>query len=240
MENVEKWISNNFGDGSGSSGYGSGTIAGSGSGSGYGYGSGSGSGSGYSYSYGYGGGPGSGSGSGDSYGSGDGSGSGYDGIKTVNGKKIYLIDNIPTLVKKSKYNVLFGWIFRRDFTLQRCYVVKGNGYFAHGRTVKDASGALQDKFMEDLDKDEIFEKFLSEFKPSNKYTAKTFFNWHHFLTGSCLLGRKNFVKNHGIKMDDEYSVQEFFSKCKNDYGGGVIRELESAWNDRYGNPEQPE
>ena len=262
MVDVEEWLKANFGYGSGDGygyghGYGSGDGDGDGYGSGYGYGdgSGSGSGSGYGYGSGYGHGYGYGSGDddGDGYGSGYGYGYGYgsgygygygsgsgDGLKSMNGKKIYMIDGVPTIARKIKFNVLFGYIPQSDFTKEKCYVVKGNGYFAHGKTIKEAQQTLIEKYIENMDEDEIFEKFLSEFEPGKKYPAKIFFDWHHYITGSCLTGRENFVRNHDIDLErGEYTVQEFFDICRNDYGGEVIERLEERWNGKYDNFEQP-
>lgn len=106
----------------------------------YGYGSGDGSG------YGYGDGDGSGYGSGD--GSGDGSGSG-DGIKTFNGDKVYIIDDIPTIIKHVHDNVAKGYILNDDFTLTETFVAKRNGKFAHGETLHEAFASLQEKLYDD-------------------------------------------------------------------------------------------
>ena len=67
-----------------------------GSGSGYGSGYGDGSGYGYGYSYGY------------------GSGSGY-GVKEFNGRKVYDIDSVRTLIYAVKGDVARGAMSRRLF-----------------------------------------------------------------------------------------------------------------------------
>ena len=112
--------------------------SGSGYGSGYGSGDGYGSGSGYGDGYGYG----SGSGSGFGYGSGYG-----DGIKTFNGDKVYIIDDIPTIIKHIHDNVAKGYILNDDFTLTKTFVAKENGKFAHGETLHDAFASLQENCM---------------------------------------------------------------------------------------------
>lgn len=124
-----------------------------------------------------------------------------------------------------------GYILNSDFTKEKCYVVKGNGFFAHGKSIKEARKALVEKFMENMGEDEVFEKFMSEFSSGKKYKGTIFFNWHHYLTGSCLIGRESFVKNHGLDLEKEYTVEEFFNLCRNDYGGEVIRRLEKLWED---------
>lgn len=60
--------------------------------------------------------------------SGSGSGYGYgDGIKTFNGDKVYIIDDIPTIIKHIHDNVAKGYILNDDFTLTKTFVAKENG-----------------------------------------------------------------------------------------------------------------
>ena len=107
--------------------------------------------------------------------------------------------------------------------------MKGNGYFAHGETVKEARQALIDKIFENMDTDEAIDKFLDTFKKGKKYTAKDFYNWHHILTGSCEKGRKSFMKDRGIEFEDKLSVDEFIELCEDSYGGDVIKQLKERY-----------
>ena len=234
---VKEWLKDNKSSGRGSGrgygcGYGSGDGDGSGDGCGCGYGSGDG------YGCGYGSGDGDGSGCGCGYGSGDGDGSGYgdgdgDGMSHFNNQTVFKIDDINTIITHIKDNVSKGYILNEDFTTENCYVVKGNGYFAHGKSIREAQQALVEKYMENMDKDEVIEKFMSEFEHGKKYKGSVFFDWHHYLTGSCLMGRESFVKNHGLSLYDEFTVEEFINLCRDDYGGNVIRDLEEKWNETY-------
>ncbi len=49
--------------------------------------------------------------------------------------------------------------------------------------------------------------------------------WHHRLTGSCLAGREEFIKNHEIDMAGSSTVLEFIALTENDYGGSIIQRL---------------
>ena len=222
-EQIREFLSIYSGSGSGDgygSGYGDGY--GDGSGSGYGYGDGSGSGSGYGY------GDGSGSGSGDGYGDGSGDGSGYgDGIKTFNGDKVYIIDDIPTIIKHVHDNVAKGYILNDDFTLTETFVAKRNGKFAHGETLHEAFASLQEKLYDDSTEEERLEAFKKHFQDfTKKVSAKELFHWHHVLTGSCKQGRLSFCTNKGIDIDnDTYTVHEFIELTQDSYGGDIIRKL---------------
>ena len=215
-ERIERFVGSGYGNGSGS-------------GSGYGYGNGYGSGSGYGNGNGYGSGSGSGYGNGygSGYGSGSGSGSGYGyGLISFNGEKVYYIDDVATVLRSARGNVAHGYIVNEDLTTAPCVVVKdGEGHFAHGETLKQASKSLEAKILQDMDEDERIERFLSHFEASKKYKGREFYEWHHILTGSCEFGRNAFVKDHGVDLDAEYTVKYFLDLTAGAYGGDVIRRI---------------
>ena len=216
---------------------------------GSGDGCGSGSGYGYKYNCGYndcdgnGGGNGCGSGSNDSkgYGSGDGSGdgsrdgSGYGdsdnvGLKEINGKTVYIVDETSTIFTSVRGNVAQGFIVQSDLQLTPCFIVKENNNFAHGNTLRDAFTSLQEKLYDDSTEEERIEVFKKKF-PSyeGKYDNKDLFTYHHVLTGSCRMGRESFVKDKGLSLDGKTSVREFVELTKDAYGSYIIKELPKAY-----------
>ena len=199
MGEIEEFLKNGYGYGSG---YGDGNGYGDGSGSGYGYGYGNGSG----------------------YGDGDGDG---DGIKSFCGKEVYLIDDMQTIIESVRGNIAKGYILQSDLTLTPCHVVKENGKFAHGGTLREAFEALQEKLYDDSTEEERLQKFREHFPDfSKEYPAKELFVWHHVLTGSCKAGRESFCRDNGINIDkDTFTIHEFISLTKNSYGGETIKKL---------------
>ena len=189
----------------------------------------SGSGSGYDDVYGSG--SGSGDGSGYGYGSGSGYGSGYDdgyddGIKSFNGEKVYLIDGVNTLIHSVRGNIAHGAILNGDLTLTPCYIVKQDGFFAHGETLREAMEDLRDKLLEDMPEDDRIEMFLSETDREKTYPTQYFYDWHHRLTGSCDMGRKQFARDHGVDLEHGImTLTEFLELTKDAYGGDVIRKV---------------
>ena len=181
---------------------------------GYGDGSGYGSGSGYGYGYGY--------GYGDGYGSG--------GLSEINGRKVYLVDGVPTVFESVHGNAAKGFILQSDLTMTPCCVVKGNNLFAHGDDLHQAMAALTDKMFDDMPEEERIREFINAHPDKDKaYPNQDLFDWHHRLTGSCMAGRNAFVKDHGLSLEGETSVADFISLTKNAYGGGTIRKLEEAY-----------
>ena len=218
-------------------------LATSGSGSGYGFGSGSGDGYGDGFGDGYGSGDGFGSGSGDGYGDGDGSGDGYgsgsgdgsgdgygdgygSGIKSFNGEPVYRIDGVNTLIHSVRGNTAHGAILNADLTLTPCYIVKQDNVFAHGETLREAMEALRDKLFEDMPEDERIAMFLRETDCGKTYPTQYFYDWHHRLTGSCDMGRKQFAYDHGVDLEHGMmTLAEFLELTKDAYGGDVIRKV---------------
>ena len=118
-----------------------------------------------------------------------------------------------------------GFIVGDDLQLTPTYVVKQAYIFAHGKTLKEAVDSLQQKLFGNLDEDERVVEFLLQFKYETKYPAELFFDWHNKLTGSCLQGRENFIKNNNVDMDKSYTIKEFVDICSNDYCGHIIKKI---------------
>ena len=163
------------------------------------------------------------------YGSGDGSGYGYgsgdgSGIKSFNRETVYKIDGVNTLIRSVRGNTAHGEILNGDLTLTSCYIVKQDGFFAHGETLREAMEALRDKLFEDMPEDERIDAFLRETDREKAYPTQYFYGWHHRLTGSCDMGRKQFARDHGVDLEHGMmTLTEFLELTKNAYGGDVIR-----------------
>ena len=218
-------------------GYGKGYGYGSSSGFGYGYGNaeGSGFGCGFGKGKGYSNGFGNSDGSGNGYGHSDGSGSGYgdgdgNGIKEIRGRKVYMVDNTPTLITSVRDNIAQGFILQSDLQLEHCFIVKENNMFAHDNTLRDAFTSLQEKLYDDGTKEERIEAFKQKF-PSydTKYGNRDLFAYHHVLTGSCRIGRESFVADRGLSLDGETTVREFVQLTKEAYGGSIIKLLPQVY-----------
>lgn len=173
-----------------------------------------------------------------SLGNGDGYGYGYgygSKLKTLNGQKVYYIDKVPTLIFRTKTDgdVTYarGALVSNDLTVKDCYIAKEHDTFAHGATAHEAYKALQGK----LKKAEPLEQRLAEFKrqfPSwdgEAYQNQDFFDWHHILTGSCLMGRREFAAGRGLSLDGQMTVSDFCALTRNAYGGDVIGKIPALY-----------
>ena len=139
-----------------------------------------------------------------------------------------MIDDTPTFIDSVHGNYARGRILQSDLTTKDCFIAKVYGrYFAHGETLKQAFDDAMGKSFQDMPEDERIARFKEQY-PGNdvKIPARELFDWHNRLTGSCEMGRNNFVHNHGIDVDnDSFTVREFVELTKNDYGGSTIRKI---------------
>jgi len=207
------------GDGGGGGG---GDGGGVGYGCGYGYGDGCGYGDGYGYGCGY--------GYGDSCGYGDGCGYGY-GIKSINGKLIYQIDGVQTIIAHEHGNIARGYILNDDLTTTPCFVASQDDKHAHGKTLREALAALTDKMYEDMPEEERIEEFVKTHEPGKSYPNRDYYDWHGRLTGSCPLGRDSWMRNNDIDVDGQMTVEEFISLTVGEkiYGSEVIRAVKARY-----------
>lgn len=219
------------GSGFGFSDY-SGCGYGDGSGQGYaskdGSGFGNGCGSGYSNFFGY--------GFGCVCGRGFDKSDGYDegsycnNILTFNGNIVDNVDMLPTIIIQVKNNFAKGYIIKDDLTLESCYIAKIGNFFAHGKTLKDAVSDVVKKQGKNMSIEERIKNFVKIFGSLNsEHTGKEYYDWHHFLTGSCQMGRDKFCKAHNIDLSKKYTVKYFLDITKNSYGSNVIKLVREAY-----------
>lgn len=172
------------------------------------------------------------------YGYGYGYGSGYgdgSGLKTLNGKPVDMIDNVPTILTRIIGDAAKGFIVRADLSLAPTFVCKQGNTFAHGETLHKAREALLEKLFDDMPTEERIKAFCAEFKPGVKRPSMDFFSWHHRLTGSCEQGRREFARQHDVDIDrDELTPEEFFALTRDSYGGSIIRQTEKEFAARNG------
>ncbi len=99
----------------------------------------------------------------------------------------------------------------------------------------DAVGDATAKAMESMPVDDRIALFRKEFAdPAAKYPAAKFSEWHKMLTGSCQMGRNQFMWEKGISIDDSFTVAEFLEITKGAYGWDVVSKLSesqsNSWN----------
>jgi hypothetical protein len=83
-----------------------------------------------------------------------------------------------------------------------------------------------------MPEEERIDAFLAEHKPGVEYPCRDLYEWHHRLTGSCEMGRKQFAADHGIDIDkDKMTVERFCELTRNAYGGEIIRKVDEVYKE---------
>ena len=139
---------------------------------------------------------------------------------------------MPTIITNIKNNYAKGFMVGGDYQLTLCYIAKYEytNLFAHGKTLKDAVSSLQEKVYEDMSEEERIKAFTDNFKANKVYKGTDYFKWHHILTGSCLMGRNQFIKDNDLDLNATYTVLEFIKIVENAYGGDKIKKLKKLYS----------
>ncbi|MBQ2499152.1 MAG: hypothetical protein II523_03960, partial [Bacteroidales bacterium] len=161
------------------------------------------------------------------YGYGYGDGDGY-GIKEFDGSKLYTIDSTPTAITAVHGSYAEGFTIRHNSQKVLCYIARVGDFFAHGATLKDARRDAQQKFDDNLPTEEKIRRFLAFCAGKDYIPAADLFQWHHTLTGSCEMGRREFCKVHNIDIDnDQFTIYEFINLTIDSFGGNIIKQLKN-------------
>ena len=160
-----------------------------------------------------------------------GDGSGYGYITRYIGRKVYSIDGVLTIIRSVHGMFAKAYAIRGDLQVVESYIAKGEGFFAHGDTMKEAAFALRKKILEEKSEEDRIAEFVAEF-PSLECAAKgeTFYSWHHILTGSCKQGRDLFCSDRDLSLVAYYTVSEFIKLTESAYGGEIIRKLKRHYD----------
>ena len=154
-------------------------------------------------------------------------------VISVEGSKIYIIDEIPTTIDSIKGNIAQGRILNADMTWKPCYIVRVENSFAHGETSHEAFRDATQKSLSTKPLSIKLQKFKKRF-PSLDDTAKVseLYNWHNTLTGSCKMGRKHWCSEHGYNVDTDIStIRNFLEETKDSFGSNIITMLLKLYED---------
>jgi len=148
------------------------------------------------------------------------------GIKSIHSLPIYIIDDIQTIITSIRGNVAKGKILNDDLTTTPCFIVKQGDKFAHGKTLREAQVELKYKLMPI---DERINAFVDKFANGEKYSAREFNDWYSRLTGSSTFTHKKLVRDRGIDLDSNMTVNEFIQLMENEYGSDIIRTIKARY-----------
>lgn len=152
-------------------------------------------------------------------------------LTEYNGQKVYMIDGVATLIDSVHQIYAKGKIIRDDMIVVPCYIARVGDSFAHGATLRKAMADARAKDMESKPLKIRIAEFRKTYPDADKnIPASELYGWHHILTGSCEMGRKQFAHAHGIDIDgDSMTVREFVSLTSHAYGSDAIGKLAETY-----------
>jgi len=147
---------------------------------------------------------------------------GCSGLKKVrlNGAKVNAkdIDGLTTILKSSKKVGGFT-IHKAEYypNKEDCFVAEKDGFYAHGKTVKDAVSDCNFKFMQKtLNVDDL----VKDIKERGTFTKQDY----RLITGACSFGVDKFCGENNIS-GEKLVIKEVLRLTADSYGGEKIREL---------------
>lgn len=158
------------------------------------------------------------------------------GIKAINGRKVFIIDGVETVID-SVHQVrgiyyAKGAIIGGDLSLRPVFIARVGNFFAHGYTLRGAVRVAREKWMDNRPLEDKLDEFVKAHPdPDKEYSD--LFDWHHTLTGSCEAGRREWCRAHGYEPTDSITIRTFIEQTRNDYGGEAIRELAQRYNIKF-------
>ena len=138
---------------------------------------------------------------------------------------------MPTVITHVNGNIARGYIVNKDLTTKDCFVAKVGNSFAHGDTSHDALCDAQAKYDKRKPLSERIADFLAKYPTLDTVAANAdLFVAHHILTGSCLMGRKQFAQEHDIDVEHgSMTIREFIELTSNAYGKEAILRLKESY-----------
>lgn len=152
-------------------------------------------------------------------------------IKTFNYQKVHYIDNIPTVLTHVKTNVAHGYMINSDLTTTQCVVVRYGNLYSHGATKREALVSMQEKIMAEMSIEDRVEWFYNKYPDlDEKISNNELFSSHGNLTGSCKIGREQFIKNHSIDLSGKTTVRQFIDLCESAYNTEAFNLLKGKYS----------
>ncbi|MCM1338766.1 MAG: hypothetical protein NC191_03750, partial [Muribaculaceae bacterium] len=131
-------------------------------------------------------------------------------------REVQIIDDTPTIVYKRKGNIIKGKFLNNE---KDCFVFEKDGFYAHGKTVKQA---YLDWLFKTSDRD------VEQYKNIDKTEIKDLNYWviaYRTITGACSFGTNNYLNNNKDKYKAKMTLQEVLKATEGQYGHSTFREF---------------
>lgn len=150
------------------------------------------------------------------------------------GKAVYHLEGIPCILYVVVGNAAYGAVIMQDMTLRKGIIAKYGSSFAFAEHAKDAYQLAKElsikKGWEHYEKDPQAFMLANYPDPDAPIDRRQLFELHNVLTGSCISGREEYIKDNNISVEGTMTLREFFELCKYTYGRDTLVKIAAAYN----------
>ena len=154
-------------------------------------------------------------------------------LKSYNGQKVYHIEDIAVILHSVVGHAANCSVIQPDMSLKRGVLVRyGNsfGFAEHSQEAFEKARELSIKRgWEHAEEDPIAYMHKNYPDAEAQLERKTVFDLHNVLTGSCLDGREEFIKQRNISLEGTITLKEFFDLSKYEFGKETIAKVAKSY-----------
>ena len=141
------------------------------------------------------------------------------------GKDVYFINDQHVIFNQIHGNYAKISVITVDLTTYDRWLVKYNGFFGFGKTLKDANKDARLNASREIPLEIRIQHFIDTHSLFEEYTGQELFDWHDYLTGSCKAGKYKFCRDNNVDFDKKYTVLYFLNLVKDSYKPEIIEQV---------------
>lgn len=141
------------------------------------------------------------------------------------GKDVYFINDKHVIIEQLHRNYARVKIISIDLSLYDQWLVKYQGYFGFGKTLKEANTNAKLNASREIPLEIRIEHFINTHPLFEEFTGQELFDWHDYLTGSCKAGKYKFCRDNNVDFNKKYTVLYFLNLVKDSYKPEIIEQV---------------
>lgn len=156
-----------------------------------------------------------------------------EGIVELNDQDVFSINDIPVHIKAIRNSTANVLMILEDFSTVEKYVYKIGNVIAFGDSVSEAAKNAKAMAIRNECHNcspNFVNYVLSRYPDVNaKYPVTDLLELHNVITGSCVSGRTQYIRDNKIDLNGEISMKAFLISVRNLYGGDSIDKIIKAY-----------
>lgn len=157
-----------------------------------------------------------------------------EGLYKYDGHVVYHLDNLPVILYTVIGNAAYGALIKPDMTIEKGIIARYGNSYAFAPKARDAYNAARElsikRGWEHFEKDPVAFMLKNYPDPDMLVDRKVLLELHNVLTGSCIDGRKDFIKENNISLEGTMTLRDFFQLCKYTFGREILAKVAAAYD----------